>query len=45
MAVLEQRDANVAETFLGIIQDVANQRQKHNRLSLKVVLARENNLG
>ncbi len=41
MAILEQRDANVAETFKSIIQDVAEQRRGKNRPPLKVILVRE----
>lgn len=38
--VLEQRASSVAETFLSIIQDVAEQRQAHNLLPLRIVLLR-----
>lgn len=42
--VLEKRASPVAETFLSIIQDVAEQRQEHHRLPLKVVLVRDSNI-
>jgi hypothetical protein len=44
IAILEKRDAGVAETFLSIIQQVAEHRQQNNLTVLKVVVARIENL-